>query len=228
MAWRYLLVLLALVAQTPAARGKTAQEASPKPAMAPEAKQHYDRAIVLAEQQDYRAASAEFQVAYSIDPRREIHFAWAQVERLYGNCPTAMHLYEKYLSQGPPPRQAEVARIHIARCHEVVRPPWYKDVLGDILVGSGVVALGVGAAYWATFESDDQARFASTNEAQYLRVKSNAADEQTIATVSISAGVGLIAGGVIRYLTRGPRREGPTAGAWIHKDGLGLVLAGQF
>ena len=46
---------------------------------------------------DYKTATAEFEIAYRLDPEVPLLFTWAQSERLGGNCKHALELYQKYL-----------------------------------------------------------------------------------------------------------------------------------
>jgi hypothetical protein len=92
----------------------------PRSAMSPEVKTHWDRALQLYSAHDYEAAITEFKAAFELDPRREFLFAWAQAERVSGDCPSAVVLYKRYLATDPPAKPAEAARNHLERCTQAL------------------------------------------------------------------------------------------------------------
>jgi tetratricopeptide (TPR) repeat protein len=77
---------------------------------------HLGRGLEAFEDEDYEAAISEFRAGYAIDPRPELLFAWAQAERLSGDCPSAIVLYRRFLETGPPERQAAAAQSMLDRC----------------------------------------------------------------------------------------------------------------
>ena len=106
----------AVLALVLVARAASAQ-ALAGPPMNPQARTHFDKALAAYSAANYRAASVEFELAYSLDARRELLFAWAQAERLSGNCDRAVMLYRRFLDQSPSEAEAAKAVREIDRCH---------------------------------------------------------------------------------------------------------------
>ena len=99
------------------ARAASAQPA--KPPMSRQAQVHYERGATFYQAKDYAAAIAEFAAGYAIDPRREFLFAWAQAERLRGDCAAAIALYDRFLATSPVLRQADAAAEKRAVCQRL-------------------------------------------------------------------------------------------------------------
>src|SRR5262249_3278052 len=96
------------------------------------AKERYDRGVAAFQRHDYEAAVSAFRDAYELDPRPEILFAWAQAERLGGDCPPAGIHYRKFLDRHPPPGQAKAAQGPLERCERVLAtapPPPAPEVV---------------------------------------------------------------------------------------------------
>lgn len=83
-------------------------------------KELYDRGVAAYQQHDYEAAVTAFHDAYELDPRPEILFAWAQAERLGGDCAHAVIHYRKFLDGHPPAVQAKAAQGPLERCERVL------------------------------------------------------------------------------------------------------------
>ncbi len=98
-----------------AARLASAQALAGPPLNA-QARAHFDKALAAYSTANYRAASVEFELAYGLDARRELLFAWAQAERLSGNCDRAVMLYRRFLDQAPNEAEATKANREIDRC----------------------------------------------------------------------------------------------------------------
>jgi hypothetical protein len=84
----------------------------------PEAKEHFERGLVDYNDKQYATAIKELRVAYALDPRPVILFAWAQAERLYGRCSRASKLYQRFLKSRPSKQQADAARLGLERCKD--------------------------------------------------------------------------------------------------------------
>ena len=200
-------VLIAAVALELAA--STAATAAPEPS----ATQEYDRGIALYLDGNYAASVRAFSRSYAIEPRRETLFAWAQAERLQGNCPKAIELYDRYLTQDPPAAQVPIVREHLARCRSVILSPWYTDVPGDILVGTGAVGLVAGTWFLASSVRTRNERDAATTDADYLRLAKEARRERIVGLVALGAGAAAVTAGIIRFVTRSPPGAPPESGA---------------
>ena len=242
------LSLLAL----PAAADKAASK---------EAGGHYDKGLSLYEAKDFEKAIAELKTAYQLDPKPEYLFAWAQAERLSGDCEQAIALYKQLLADKKTGRElAERVRELEKKCEEtlaanapIVEPPsprptdgggdqaidgsdepkgparvWWKDPLGGALVGTGLLATGLGVTFWVLSRSSlDDARAAQANHTSYDLYSDSiekAKSQRTIAIVGLTAGGALIAGGAVRYflLSRG----GTTTVGMLYDGGQGLLVVG--
>ncbi|MBA3550075.1 MAG: hypothetical protein H0T76_26650 [Nannocystis sp.] len=91
---------------------------APGPAMDPEAKQRFERGLAGYASKAYADAVKDFRIAYALDPRPEILFAWAQAERMYGRCSQASKLYTRFLKSKPSDQQAQAALTGIERCKD--------------------------------------------------------------------------------------------------------------
>jgi tetratricopeptide (TPR) repeat protein len=78
-----------------------------EPPMKPEARALLDAGLGHYAAKDYEAAIAAFRRGYELDARAEFLFAWAQAERLSGDCASAIELYEMFIASGPPPEQSQ-------------------------------------------------------------------------------------------------------------------------
>ncbi len=116
---RVLLLVSALV--TPLASVRAAHAAEPPAtAMKPEARVHLEQGLAAYGDKDWERAIREFRTGYEIEPRAEFLFAWAQAERLSGDCAGAIEIYELFLATKPAVEQANAARQMSDRCRETV------------------------------------------------------------------------------------------------------------
>src|SRR5262245_59688716 len=108
----------------------------------PAAREQFDRGAAHFARKEDEPAIAAFRKAYEIDPRPEILFAWAQAERLSGDCASAISLYDRFLATGPVARQATAAEENKALCSEALRtrPVDRTAVRQDSGVSSSAVA----------------------------------------------------------------------------------------
>lgn len=111
-----IFVILVLLRLFVAASSAGADE----PPFSDEARVHLERGLRQYEAKRFEAAIAEFRAGYAKDPRREFLYAWAQAERLSGDCPSAIVLYRRFLAASPPPRQARAAQENLARCESAL------------------------------------------------------------------------------------------------------------
>jgi tetratricopeptide (TPR) repeat protein len=81
-----------------------------------EAKAAFARAQQMFDAGDYAAAVPELKAAYALEPNPLLLYAWAQAERLSGNCPRAVVLYRRFLDTEPDAQQAGLARANILDC----------------------------------------------------------------------------------------------------------------
>ena len=195
---------------------------------------------------DYKTATAEFEIAYRLDPEVPLLFTWAQSERLGGNCKHAIELYQKYLYSDINKDQAAFTRERIHECGgaaptptptptPVTAPPpaeppppveqpapapyvWYRDVPADVLTGAGAVSVLAGVALF--IEAHGTANDASA--AFYLddheRLRADAIHQRNLGIGATIAGVVVAGAGVALYVYHGKR-------AAVTTDGTSVALA---
>lgn len=88
--------------------------------MGPEALEHFKRGATLSQERQFESAAREFDASYKAEPSKEALFAWAQVERLRGQCKIAIGLYQRLLVDAPTPTQLDVATLNIRRCERII------------------------------------------------------------------------------------------------------------
>jgi tetratricopeptide (TPR) repeat protein len=207
----------------------------------------------------YDEAVAAFGKAYTLDPNPKTLFAWAQAERKGGNCPAAVKLFKRYLETNPPERSAQVAKGIVAECALAepepkpapdpvtadpdtkptpapvvrdtgTRPPWYTDVVGDVLLGVGVAGLAVGGTFFFLSTKSQSDADDATTYGDYEDAIEKAKSQRTIGIIGLAGGGAFVIGAVIKYATRGKRSpEGPAVSGWLDgQGGGGLTLFGRF
>lgn len=87
------------------------------------------------------------------------------------------------------------------------RSPWYRDVLGDVLVASGVVSLALGGVLYRSAVSDINAAEGAPSLDSYVDLVDSARTKRPFSVALIGGGVALIGAGVLRFVMRGPRTE---------------------
>lgn len=112
-----------------------------------------------------------------------------------------------------PPRGAEPPPLPVAEpvpsapVATTQYSPWYRDVLGDALVITGVAAtVGSFFAYRAAQSDLDTAEDAGTLDA-YNDLRDSAETKQLYTVVLAGGGLALVTAGVLRYALRDNRRE---------------------
>jgi tetratricopeptide (TPR) repeat protein len=110
------LLLIALVALLPLPA--LAQLQSLKPA----AKAKLDKGMKYASEKRYDEAIKELRSGYSMSEAREFLYAMGQVERLRGNCRTALVHYQAFLDASPAPDQVNAAKVQMDRCEAELKP----------------------------------------------------------------------------------------------------------
>ena len=212
-----------------------------------EAEKHFNLALKHYESEDYKKAAKELGLAHGIDPRTNILFAWAQAERLAGDCDKATKLYHRLrksdladqdrlgvlegLERCGAFEQADKAQEKVEKLARA-GTPWYSDWIGDTLLVSGIVGLGVGASFWqiSSTEKDDAMKAFVYETHQDL--ESRAKTHRQVSILAFSVGGALIAGSIARYMTRddgarkGSEAAPVTVSGWLGNDSGGLVLGG--
>ncbi len=212
-----LLLVTPALAQTPDLAG-----------LDPKAEAHLRRGAAHYAAKEYEAAITEFRQGYAIEPTREFLFAWAQAERLRGNCRAAVPLYRKVLRAGPSRSQADVATFHLRRCEALLPAPWYHDVLGDVLVVSGAIGLSVGLGFYAASIKSEDAASGAESYREYDSLIDKARSRRAIAWIGIGAGSALALGGIARYVWHRQPSGRAELNVSLGTGELGLALTTRF
>jgi hypothetical protein len=107
--------------------------------------------------------------------------------------------------------------------------PWFKDPLGDTLVGLGLIGVGLGTVMLISSHSAAQDSTSAPNIDAFKALDDKAKSRGTIGLVAGVGGAALIVAGVIRYATRSTTSEHATVTGWLdgHAGG-GLAITGGF
>lgn len=198
------------------------------PAFADDDKAHVDAAMKAHADGNFELALTELQAAYDIAPKPELLYAMGQVQAKLGRCKEAIVLYEKFAATQTDADSKAITRQAIDACkvEEPQQPPpptkpppppppkpstkqpFYTDVLGDALVGAGVVAGVASVLVYVAARGDlDDAEVAPTLT-QYRDDVDAAKTKRAIAVALAIGGGALIAGGIVRFATIDPLPEG--------------------
>jgi len=182
-------LLAALLAASPA-RG-----APPAATIDPEAQQHLDRALELYQQGDYPAAIESFKAGYALDPRRDFLYAWAQAERLSGDCVTATELYKRFITLSASGVQVAAAEQGIEICARELKEQ--RERASQVEVEAAAAA--------ARAEQEAQARTRAQAEAQArAEAEAEAAERDRARRFYLDPlGDALVGGGLALGLTGG-------------------------
>jgi hypothetical protein len=213
----FLVLAVALVVAVPRARADDPTELDdlPKEAQAraealnPAARPHFVTGFRAFNTKDYKTASTEFEAAYKLDPQVPLLFTWAQSERLGGNCPHALELYQRYLYSDINEQQAEFARRWIKECGGVVAttppkqevpvvvvpPPqeddrylWYRDLPADGMAASGALGLLVGTIYFVKAKHAADTARTTHDLSVFKQSNANASHDNTVGAVAMTLG----------------------------------------
>jgi tetratricopeptide (TPR) repeat protein len=230
--WTHRLVItvvLALLLVVSGSGRAWGQEAKPDAAaLDPAARAAFERGIEHYSSRHYEAAIAQFQQAYRLEPRRKILFAWAQAERLRGNCQAAVELYRRFLAAAPDADEAARARDHLGRCEAVLPRPWYRDWVGNGLVASGTVSVGVGLALFVRSSSHESDAREATTYAEYHRAARAAERTRLWSLVTLGAGTALVASGITHYLVVGAGPSSSSAVVGIDPVSRMVTISGTY
>jgi hypothetical protein len=207
----------------------------------PDARAHFIAASKAFNAQDYKTSSPEYEAAYKLDPEVPLLMSWAQSERLGGNCPRALELYQKYLYSEINERQAEFTRQRIKECGGVVPtkavpppvpPPkpivvepsyvWYKDYPADGLVGAGVIGLLVGTIYFVKANNAVGVAETTMQLTEYRQAKLDVDHDNKIDTGGMIIGGALALAGVGVYIYHSQTQHGSMA---VTTDGQTISFA---
>jgi hypothetical protein len=210
------------------------------------AEPHGDAGVAAYQRGDYAIAAHEFELAYAANPDPKLLYAWAQAQRLGGQCDKAVELYRRYVETGPTEEQVSAATTGISLCAEQTRskdpppvkdeptppivepkrerPPWYTDKIGGGLVIGGVAALAVGTTFLILSSSSADAADSARTRSEFVDKLDEASSRRTIGVVGLGLGAALLAGGAIRYLTK----PDDDAGVSVGVGPTSVALFGRF
>lgn len=210
---------------------------------------HFRRGVNHFQLQDFEAAASEFKAAYQAANRDEYLFAWAQAERLSGDCPSAIALYKKLLDATESARDAARARDGLEQCRRALagsvplsnatptptnepsdsRRALHRDPIFWGLAGTGAAALIVGASFGFHARSLADSAESAQTAPEFERRASDFDTSRRVAWIATSSGVVLAAGTVVYALLRQqPRSEpSPYVSGWLSDSTAGLVVGWQ-
>ncbi len=109
---------------------------------------------------------------------------------------------------------------------------WYKDPVGGILTGVGIVGIGVGIGLYVSASSANSSADEADRYSEFERLKDKARSRGRLAVISASAGAALLVLGVAWYALRdrSPAQSEAAQGLsfWLDGDGGGFVVVGSF
>jgi len=220
-------------------------EADPKA----DAQKHIDRAGELFAADKPAEALDALKTAYALDPQPQLLYGIGQVHASLGQCAEAKTFYERFLATKPRADVASVAREAITACKDkpqetkvetkvetkpVVAPPppadplpWYTDYVGDALVGAGVICGVIAFVEYRAAKSDRDEAEVTTNFQTFSELIDSSNTKRTISIVLGVAGVGLIGGGVARFLLH-DRGSSPRIEVAPTQGGATITWGGRF
>jgi hypothetical protein len=104
---------------------------------------------------------------------------------------------------------------------------WWRDPVGDVLVGSGVIAIGVGTALLFSARSADMDSAHATSYADFKAIEDRAHDQGMIGVIAVTAGGGLAIAGVVRYVMHRDSERATVTG-WLAPAGGGVAISAHF
>jgi len=119
------------------------------------------------------------------------------------------------VAKAPPEKKPPPKQVALNRGLESQQPepepgpgkPWYRDVLGDVLVVGGVAGIALGGfAYRAARADLDTAEKAQTND-KYKELVDGAHAKRLVGVAFASGGAVLITAGVLRFMLRDKHAE---------------------
>jgi len=106
---------------------------------------------------------------------------------------------------------------------------WWKDPVGGVLVGAGVVGLGVGGYFMLSARGAESDAAAATNYFDFEEHTRRAESHGRNGVIAALAGGALVGAGIVWYATRdSSKSEGTTVATWLAPSGGGLVARTRF
>jgi tetratricopeptide (TPR) repeat protein len=202
----------------------------------PAAVDHYQVGKRLFEQKRYDQALSEFHQALALTPRPEVLYSMAQTQRLLGDCERAVDTYLAFLAARPGEPLAGYAHANIDRCEREVAvardAAWYRDVVGDALVGGGLIVGVTGAVAWRSGRGTAPG-LAELSDSRILDTRPTIAapgtTEQQLGVAAMIVGGVAIAGGIVHYVHRARSvRRDAALGVALTSGGALIAGSGTF
>jgi hypothetical protein len=103
-----------------------------------EAAKHFSEGLRLYAEKNFDGAATELELSYNKNNDQTTLFAWAQAERLYGNCDESKTLLSTYVANGANAKQSKAAYDLMKQCTpRVVEPVVPEPVLTHNTSGPG-------------------------------------------------------------------------------------------
>lgn len=223
------------------------------PARADDAQTHIDEGTKHYNVQRYDRAAEEYQAAYLIDPKPDYLYALAQAQRLAGDCAKSVQSYRAYLRTQPVPEDRAKAETNLARCLEELKrrevttqaadgeapdalpseaevaptpSPDKSYLVGHLLVGAGLVALGGGAYLFRDGYRTIEAHNNATTYDEFIASRAGVDDarrRQVLGVAALAAGGGLVISGVAFYILRARAPETRVSAQVTHEGTMVTV-----
>ena len=87
-----------------------------------EAKEHFAEGLRHYAEKNFEQAAIELEKSYKISSEQQTLFAWAQAERLSGNCAKSRKLFTQYVAGDVTAQQSEAAFKLMKECEERAQP----------------------------------------------------------------------------------------------------------
>ena len=102
----------------------------------------------------------------------------------------------------------------------------WKDPVGGVLLGTGVVGLAVGGVFLISAKGADADAKKATNYFEVEKLNEKADSKGKLGVIASVAGGALIVAGIVRYATRSTKRT--VVSGWLAPDGGGIAAVGRF
>lgn len=218
------------------------------------ADEHRAQGYAHAERGEWDEAVRAYELAYAIDRDPVSLYAIGRIQAQRGDCAQAREAFARFLATDPPPRARASAQDEIERCRPAADPDdaagagegapapgdaiarpahrtsFYRDPLGDILVGSGVIAGGLGGYFYLRARAELCTDPCTGSYQAYQDSVARARTWRTGAIVAGGLGGALVVGGLVRWvLVAGDHGPAEVDVAWTPRPGGGaLVVGGRF
>ncbi len=132
---------------------------------------------------------------------------------------------EEVIEEDPEP-EPEPEPVPVKKDDEPKAKAWYKDPVGGVLVGVGVVGVGVGAGLMGVGASTAGKAADEEMHTDYLAARDKATGLRNGGAIALSIGGALLVGGVVRYVLVAKKAKQGKASAWNVSPELGRRWVG--